>query len=148
MTRDWQTLLNHSIPLTLAMQLQCATLLDGRISLIAPLQANRNDKGTAFGGSIATLATLAGWVEVQRQIDLAGMNEAVEIVIQRGETQYRLPIAEAFTATAVSPHPDDIARMLRVLKRKRLARLSLTVAVESAGLLCASFGADYVITLP
>ena len=39
-----------------------ASKFDGEaLQLSAPLAANVNDKGCAFGGSLASLMTLAGW---------------------------------------------------------------------------------------
>ena len=49
------------IPQVLAMQVQLAGERDGRLCLRAPLGPNVNDKGTAFGGSLVSLMTLAGW---------------------------------------------------------------------------------------
>ena len=42
------------------MQLQIAAYDGDSLSLHAPLAANFNDKGCAFGGSLTSLMTLAG----------------------------------------------------------------------------------------
>lgn len=144
MSRDWTSLLRTSMPLADAMDLTARTLPDGRIDLAVPLTPNVNDKGTGFGGSVVTLATLAGWVEVQRQLDLAELAHGVEVVIQRGETQYLKPIRDDFDAVALLPEPEALARFLRLYARKGLARLGLTVDVLCHGERVARFAGDYV----
>ena len=53
--------LKESIPLAAAMQIEALQFDGQQLEMRVPLAANVNDKGTGFGGSIAALATLAGW---------------------------------------------------------------------------------------
>ncbi|WP_460529559.1 YiiD C-terminal domain-containing protein [Chitinimonas naiadis] len=144
MSRDWQNLLRSSMPLADAMGVEVALQHDGRIGLSVPLGPNVNDKGTGFGGSVAALATLAGWVEMQRQLDLATMGSNVEIVVQRGETRYLRPIRDTFLAIAEPPSAEAVQKFLRLYERKGLARLSIEVIVYCAGERVAGYGGDYV----
>lgn len=144
MQRDWQTLLHSTIPLARAMQVSVAAEADGRQRLHAPLAPNVNDKGTAFGGSLATLATLAGWVETQRRLDQAGVAAPVEIVIQRGETDYLLPAGADFSAVPMPLEPEAVERFVRQFERRRVARLAVEVQLHCAGETVARFRADYV----
>ncbi|WP_269532210.1 YiiD C-terminal domain-containing protein [Chitinimonas sp. BJYL2] len=144
MPKHWPTLLHQSIPLTRLMGVDATAQADGRITIAVPLAPNVNDKGTGFGGSLAVVATLAGWVEVQRQLDLAGLGDSVEIVIQRGETTYLLPVTADFSATADELDTDVLGRFLRLFARKGLARLALTASVHCEGVLTARFEAEYV----
>ena len=42
---------------------------DGRhLRVAAPISANLNDKGTAFGGSMTSLMTIAGWLLVSQKL--------------------------------------------------------------------------------
>ena len=42
---------------------------DGRqLKIAAPIAANLNDKGTAFGGSMTSLMTIAGWLLVSQNL--------------------------------------------------------------------------------
>jgi thioesterase domain-containing protein len=144
MPRDWQTELEQTIPLVRAMGVVTMALDDGRVRLDAPLAPNVNDKGTGFGGSVATLATLAGWVETQRQLDQAGVAGPVDIVIQRGQTRYLQPIRSAFSAVVSTPDGGEVDRFVRMLARRGMARLTMEVAIFSAGETCAQFDAEYV----
>ncbi|PHV11452.1 YiiD C-terminal domain-containing protein [Chitinimonas sp. BJB300] len=144
MQKDWQALLYRSIPLASAMAVNTQVMDDGRIDLLAPLAPNVNDKGTAFGGSLVTLATLAGWIEIQRLLDDAGLGADVEVVIQRGETAYLLPVRADFSAVVQPQCPDVLQRFLRQFERRGLARLMVEVTIVSAGESVARFQADYV----
>ena len=144
MSRDWQNLLRGSMPLAHAMGVEVVLQNDGRIGLRVPLAPNVNDKGTGFGGSVAALATLAGWVEAQRQLDLATMGSNVEIVVQRGETRYIRPIRDTFLAVAEPPAAEAVQKFLRLYERKGLARLGVEVVIYCDGERVAEYGGDYV----
>ncbi|MGQ5524649.1 YiiD C-terminal domain-containing protein [Chitinimonas sp. PSY-7] len=144
MQKDWQALLYNNIPLSRAMQVSAQIIDDGRVRLTAPLAPNVNDKGTVFGGSLATLATLAGWVETQRLLDLAGLGAEAEIVIQHGETDYLLPVRSAFSAISQPQEPEALQRFLRQFERRGLARLAVKVEMVCEDELVARFQADYV----
>ena len=49
------------IPLAAAMQVSIARIDANALELTAPLDPNANHMGTAFGGALQALATLAGW---------------------------------------------------------------------------------------
>jgi len=53
--------LNRHVPLFQAMQARLERYNDGGLSIKAPLAPNINDKGIAFGGSLAAIASLTGW---------------------------------------------------------------------------------------
>src|SRR3546814_17074004 len=66
------------MPPVRAMAVQVVSVTPDRVCLRAPLAANVNDKGCAFGGSIAGLMTLAGWgLLVTRAQALAGRKSVV-----------------------------------------------------------------------
>ncbi|MDP1775881.1 MAG: YiiD C-terminal domain-containing protein, partial [Moraxellaceae bacterium] len=53
--------MREQMPLLNFMQID-AKHWDGQVlTLSAPLEPNRNDKNTAFAGSIASLSTVTGW---------------------------------------------------------------------------------------
>jgi thioesterase domain-containing protein len=146
MVRDWTGLIGDGIPLARAMQIDAALEPDGRVRLIAPLAPNVNDKGTGFGGSIVTLATVAGWVEIQRQLDVGGVEAEVEIVVQQGETRYLQPVVADFSALVEVPDPDGVDRFLRMFRKRGVARLAVSIQVHCLGAVCATFLGEYVAT--
>ena len=86
------------IPQVLAMQVQLAGERDGRLCLRAPLGPNVNDKGTAFGGSLVSLMTLAGWCLVSGRLEQAGLQ--AEVYVADSQVRYLAPLRDALLAEA------------------------------------------------
>ena len=61
-----------TIPMVRAMQVGVGDIEPSRLQLTAPLSINLNDKGCAFGGSLVSLMTLAGWALVTARLHDAG----------------------------------------------------------------------------
>ena len=66
------TEMRASIPLAQAMDLRGASYDGLTLCLQLPLAPNINDKGCAFGGSMASAATLTGWGLVRLAIGESG----------------------------------------------------------------------------
>src|ERR1700684_3945807 len=62
---------------------------DTGIILRAPLAPNSNDKGTAFGGSLYSVAVLTGWSWVARYLAARGL--AADAVIQESNVRFLVP---------------------------------------------------------
>ena len=77
-------LLEH-IPLARAMQLRVGAYGGDALAMTAPLAPNINDKGCAFGGSMASLLTLVGW----GLIELGLREVALDCDIYVGDSQLR-----------------------------------------------------------
>lgn len=132
--------LARELPLSSALGVEIAALDDGAraVRLRAPLAPNRNPHGTAFGGSLATLALLAGWVLVYRALAAEGL--AAQLVVQHTECDYLAPARGALLASAVL---DDAEwrRFASALGDRGRARIEVAVAVESEGLPVVAFRA-------
>ena len=74
---DLERKLREEIPLARAMDLRVADYDGQALTLAAPLPPNINDKGCAFGGSLASLMTLAGWGLVRLQLQARGSDAEV-----------------------------------------------------------------------
>lgn len=105
---------------------------DGRtLVLSAPLAANSNHKGTAFGGSLFSLAVLAGWGLLTLKLGERGVQG--ELVIQDSRVSYLLPVSGELTARATLPGDGEVDRFLRAVDRYRKGRVRLRVAIEHGG---------------
>jgi thioesterase domain-containing protein len=82
--------LHDTIPLARAMSLRIAGYEGGVLRMTAPLAPNVNDKGCAFGGSLASLMTLAAWSTVFLRLGDAG--KGAEIYVQDSELRYLAPV--------------------------------------------------------
>lgn len=77
--------IHESIPLADAMDIRVTRYTGAELEMTAPLAPNVNDKGCAFGGSMASLLTLAGW----GLIVLGLRAHAIECDIFVGDSQLR-----------------------------------------------------------
>ena len=92
-----------AMPPVAALGLRIAEADDDRLCLHAPLAANINDKGCAFGGSLTSLMTLAGWSLLTLRLLQAGVD--ADVYVAESEVKYRAPLFEDLRAAA-RPAPD------------------------------------------
>src|SRR6202034_1122866 len=88
---------------------------DAALILRAPLAPNSNHKGTAFGGSLYSLAVLTGWAWVTRC--LAVRNLAADAVIQESTMRYLAPVHGDLWARAAAPTGAQLDKFLKMLQR-------------------------------
>lgn len=134
--------LAENIPLSAAMDVRVEVASPARILLRAPLAPNLNHRGTAFGGSISSLAILAGWSwlwVVLRERSVAPM-----LVIRSSEMEFLRPIEGEFSAELRPPGDDAFERFRRGLDDHGKGRISLTVEVLGDGEVAARFTGQYV----
>ena len=87
-----------TIPLTRSMQLRVAHYDGTELWLSAPLAPNVNDKGCAFGGSLVSLMTLAGWCLVSGRLQQAGLE--AEVYVADSQVRYLAPLRADLMAEA------------------------------------------------
>jgi thioesterase domain-containing protein len=100
---------------------------DGRLRLRAPLSANVNDKGCAFGGSLTSLLTLAGWGLISLRLAEAGLE--ADIFVADSEVRYRAPLYGDLEAVAGLAEGESWDTFLAVLRSRGRARLTVLATV-------------------
>lgn len=138
--RETETFLHRQIPLTRAMGVTVDRFDETALVLSAPLGPNHNHLGTAFGGSLATLATLAGYTLVWLELAEPGSH----IVIQESRIHYKAPVRGDFQAVAPRLDPEVLGEFRRTLDKTGKARLTLTIALVQDGQPCAGFTGTFV----
>lgn len=95
-----QSLLAHylAMPPVAAMGLAIGGAGAGTLRLRAPLSAHVNDKGCAFGGSLVSLMTLAGWGVATLALERAGLH--ADVFVASSEVRYRAPLFADLEAIA------------------------------------------------
>jgi len=104
------------MPPARALGLRIERLDAAGIQIGAPLALNLNDKGCAFGGSLAALLTLAAWAALETALHRAG--EDTDLFIADSRLEYLAPLYEDLRATAALPD----ATALEGLRAKLAAR--------------------------
>ncbi|NNF15759.1 MAG: hypothetical protein HKN70_03375 [Gammaproteobacteria bacterium] len=92
----------------------------------APLPLNRNHMGTGFGGSIATVATLAGWIQTSLLLD--DPND-YDIVIANSSVTFQQPVTTDFIATAKLPSSRDVTRFQKSARERQQGALTVHTEV-------------------
>lgn len=130
---DWLDAHYRAMPPVAALQLQPAELRGESLHLHAPLAANVNDKGCAFGGSLVSLMTLAGWGLVTLRMRRAGFDADVFVADTR--VRYRAPLyADLHAAASLAPGEDWEAAMAAMSGAGRASlQLVARVALPGAG---------------
>ena len=89
----------RGMPPVAAMQVEVEGMRGDALRLTAPLSANVNDKGNAFGGSLTSLMTVAGWGLVTLKLRLAGLK--AEVYVADSQIRYLAPLYGDLVAEAV-----------------------------------------------
>ena len=139
---DLERYLHDHIPLSRALAIRVEHLGPELVRLSAPLAPNLNHRRTAFGGSVASIAILAGWSWLLAR--LIDRRPVPRLVIQEQTVEYLAPIGAAFEA--VCPAPSDAAwrRFLRALDGRGRGRLELAAEVLCEGRVAARFRGLFV----
>ena len=141
---ETEEFLHRKIPITHAMGVR-VTAYDGQtLALEAPLALNHNHLGTAFGGSLSSVATLAGyallWLELR--------DRECHVVIRESSISFRRPvrgdiraICRRLDAAAMSKFKDEFARNGK-------ARVRLNVTIDDDGVVAVEFFGTFVAVAP
>ncbi len=137
------------MPPVRAMQLKVSGYApETGLSLAAPLSANVNDKGCAFGGSLSGLMTLACWGSASLSLDLAGFTDA-EVYVQDSSVQYLAPLYDDLLATARIADNGRWEDFVRAFRERGKARAVLVAQICCAdGRVAASLGGRFVALRP
>ena len=138
--RAAEEFLLRRIPLTRAMGVRVLGNDAGGFVIEAPVAPNSNHLGTAFGGSINALATLAGygllWMEIKEL--------AADIVIRESSIRFLHPIRNVIHAICARPAADELRAFRETLRAKGKARITLRVRVEEAKRVVAELEGTFV----
>jgi len=141
-TAEVEAYLKEHIPLSAAMEVTVVEAAAEGVVLEAPIDPNLNHRSTAFGGSVAALAILAGWTLVHLRLRAEGL--VAQTVIQTSDVRYDAPIHGTFQAATEPVDASDWARFTKAIRRHGKGRLHVRAAVSADGATAASFTGAYV----
>lgn len=117
----------RAMPPVAAMGIHGAGWDGQRLRLRAPLAANINDKGTVFGGSMASIATLAAWGLLT--LRLGGEGIKAEVYVADSQLKYLRPLVADLAAEAWLDEGTDWDTFLRSYRERGRARAQLVARV-------------------
>ena len=104
---------------------------DGQVlELRAPLAANVNDKGSAFGGSLASLMTLAAWGLTT--LKLGEVGHAAEVYVQDSQLRYLKPLYDELRIEARIAPGESWSGFLAAYAQRGKARALLVAETRDA----------------
>jgi len=143
---DWleqlQSVFDQDIPISRAMGLRLVSLDHDTLKMSAPLGPNINDKGTAFGGSLGALLTLAAWGVVWIACKRSKLD--CDIVIHKGEISYYQPVTSEINVICPIPIDSEWQTFKSRLSSKGKARMNLVPYIETDKGRAALFQCSYV----
>ncbi len=133
----------RSLPPLAAIQARVAAYDGQRLHLTAPLAANVNDKGSAFGGSMTSLMTYAGWGLVTLQLQQAGLR--ADVFVADSTVRYLKPLYAELRAEAVLAPEQSWELFLATLAQRGRARIHLQARmIGTEGEVMADLASRYV----
>lgn len=132
-----------TIPLTRAMAIEVGVYDGHTLHLRAPLAPNVNDKGCAFGGSMASLLTLACWGLAKLAIEESGAPPA-DLYVQDSKIDYLAPVWTDLDVRASAAEGAALQDFVRQYGERGKARISLTAILGSSAAPAARMEARFV----
>lgn len=117
-----------AMPPVAAMRIRAVAFDGERLQLHAPLAANVNDKDCAFGGSLASLMTLAGWGLLTLKLEQAGLK--AEVYVADSQLRYLRPLYTDLHGDAALAPDVDWDAVLRAFRDRGRARASVMAWVH------------------
>ncbi len=117
-----------TMPPVRALGLQMADYDGQRLTITAPIEPNINDKGSAFGGSLASAATLAAWALCGVKLLEAGFD--ADVYVQDTTVRYLAPLYSDFHAVAHITEDQTWDSFLATFASKHRARTTLTARIQ------------------
>lgn len=141
--QDINDYLNRYVPLFRAMQARLEHRDETGLSIVAPLEPNINDKGIAFGGSMAALAALTGWALTRTTLDAQG--ESAEIVITGSTQKFLRPVRGEIITEGQRPDAETVERFIQHYRQRGKARWTIEVIIRAEGEPAMMFTGQYGI---
>ena len=137
--------LHEEIPMTSQMGIRVQSFSGEGVIATAPLKANINHQQSAFGGSIAALGIVTGFVAIWGSLQLRTIS--AELVIQHSETEFSKPGLADMESRSRTLSENALESFTTALTDNGTARILVTSDIFSGGKLIASNTGTFVATV-
>ena len=134
--------LHEQIPMTSQMGIHVQSFSSEGVIATAPLEANINHQQSAFGGSIAALGIVTGFVAIWGNLKLRTIS--AELVIQHSETEFSKPGLGDMESRSRTISDNALESFTNLLTENGTARILVTSDIFSDGKLIASNTGTFV----
>ena len=133
------------IPLARAMKLSVPRYSGDELEMTAPLAPNINDKGCAFGGSMASLLTLAGWGLIELGLRAQGLD--CDIYVGDSNVRYREPLWGDLRGIARFAEAGALSRVIAAVREQGKGRADVVCEIAGEQGAAATLTARFVAKL-
>lgn len=130
------------IPLVAQMQVRVASLDEKGLTLTAPLAPNINHERTAFGGSLASLMTLACWGYLWALLD---EGRGLRIVVKDSQLEYLKPVTGTLEAYCPPADAEALQKFRDTLARRGKAQIGLKAEMQQDGVIAARYAGSFAV---
>lgn len=142
--QEIQNKIHTQIPMTKLMQLKLKEINNDFLITQAPLNINVNDKGTAFGGSLSSIAIISSWCMayyLSKQFNLDNSS----IVIVNNETKFLRPVTKDIICTTFIPKEEELKILHSKLEVKNSGTIKIYAQIIENEKICVDFRGTYYI---
>lgn len=116
------------LPIAAELGLKLENYQSDQLVLSAPLQANINDKATAFGGSIYCVCVMSCWGMVYLKAIEHGVAKP-NVVVSHGEIDYFRPVASDIIATCRLEQENQFDDFFESYRERGKAKVALCSSI-------------------
>lgn len=132
-----------SMPPARALNLRLAACDGDSLCLTAPLAPNINDKGNAFGGSLASLMTLSAWALMSMKLEEAGFYP--DVYVQDSKLHYLVPLYDDLRAEARLVVGQSWDQVIATFAQRGKTRAMLQAQIQDlSGRICSTLEGRFV----
>ena len=136
-----------AMPPVRALGVRVARSDETTVALEAPLALNVNDKACAFGGSLASLLTLAAWGALESALHRRGVK--AEVFVADSQLAYAAPLYDDLRVEAAVPDAAAVDALLEKLAQRGRGGIALEArASDSEGQVVTTLRGRYAAVLP
>ena len=136
--------IHNEIPMTKLMNLSLEKIDDKYLTTKAPLDININDKGSAFGGSLASITIISSWCLARLIADNLGYEDC-DILIIKNDSSFSKQVLEDIICKCTIPSQKDINILKEKMQSKGSASLKISAQIIENESVCMNFEGIYVI---
>ena len=140
--RRLERYMHAHIPLVAQMQVTVVGFDAQGLRLTAPLAPNINHERTAFGGSLASLMTLACWGYLWLKLE---GEPRLHIVVNEAKSSYLKPVTAELDTLCLSPAAAELEKFRTTLARRGKARIELSAEVHQGDVIAARYLGSFVV---
>lgn len=127
------------------MQLAVPRYTGDTLEMTAPLAPNINDKGCAFGGSMASLLTLVGWGLIELGLEAEGLD--CDIYVGDSQIRYLMPVWGDLRGVAHFAAAGALAQVIEAVRKTGKGRADVVCEIMGERRAAATLAARFVAKL-